>query len=208
MAWPTPLKPEILPLEQYLFPDLPTIVGNVDDQTLHAQLVRINLILITGGVERDFVGLSLQRHLASVNPRYRSNVKYQRVLQEHSARGLRCNIVRVLSKLDFCELSVRLADSPLLQRFVGIARLDQVRVPSKSTLQRYEQWLPESELRAVIEGLLVLATSPVATATLDLAEPVDIDVCYVDMPYVKADIHFPHRLGVTQGRGAHPHAGG
>jgi hypothetical protein len=35
---PQPLKPELLPLEQYLLPDLPTIVGNVDYQTLRAQL--------------------------------------------------------------------------------------------------------------------------------------------------------------------------
>ncbi len=153
------LKPQLLPLEQYLFPDLPTIVGNVDYQTLHAQLVRINQILIAGGVERDFIGRSLELILAKASPRYRASAKYQRLMQEHSARALRCNIVRVLLKQDFRELSVRLADSPLLQRFVGIARLDQVRVPSKSTLQRYEQWLPESELRAVIERLLVLALS-------------------------------------------------
>lgn len=185
------LKPELLPLEQYLFPDLPTIVGNVDYQTLHAQLVRINQILIAGGVERDFIERSLELILAKASPRYRSSAKYQRLIQEHSARALRCNIVRVLLKLDFRELSVRLADSALLQRFVGIARLDEVRVPSKSTLQRYEQWLPESELRPIIEKLLVLAASDEAIEKLDLAEPVAIDVCYVDMTCVKADIHFP-----------------
>jgi hypothetical protein len=185
------LKPALLPLEQYLFPDLPTIVGNVDYQTLHAQLVRINQILIASGVERDFIGRSLELILAKASARYRSSAKYQLTMQEHSARALRCNIAGVLLKLDLRELSVRLADSPLLQRFVGIARLDKVRVPSKSTLNRYEQWLPESELRAVIERLLVLAASPEATPTLDLAEPVNIDVYYVDMTCVKADIHFP-----------------
>jgi hypothetical protein len=55
---PHPLKPELLPVEQYLMPDLPTIVGNVDYQTLRAQLVRINQILVSGGVEADFVRFS------------------------------------------------------------------------------------------------------------------------------------------------------
>jgi len=188
------LKPELLPLEQYLLPELPTIVGNVDYQTLRAQLVRINQILIGGGIERDFVERSLQLRMGEACERYQASSKYRLLMQEHSARALRCNLVRVLLKEDFRGLSVRLADSPLLQRFVGIARLDEVRVPSKSTLQRYEQWLPESELRAVVERLLVLATmagDDNQAQALDLEEPVDIGVCYIDMTCVKADIHWP-----------------
>jgi hypothetical protein len=37
---PHPLKLKLLPLEQYLLPDLPAIVGNGDYQTLRAQLLR------------------------------------------------------------------------------------------------------------------------------------------------------------------------
>ena len=51
---PHPLKPELLPLEQYLLPDLPTIVGNVDYQTLRAQLLRIHQLLVE---RRDRAGL-------------------------------------------------------------------------------------------------------------------------------------------------------
>jgi hypothetical protein len=191
---PHPLKPELLPIEQYLMPDLPTIVGNVDYQTLRAQLVRIHQILISGGVEVDFVRRSLPLRMKEAHPRYQSSTKYQQMMQEHSARALRCNIVRVLLQVDFRGMSTRLADSPLLQRFVGIARLDEVRVPSKSTLQRYEQWLPESELREVIEALLLKAASPAEPGCeqpLDLEAPVDIAVSYIDMTCVKADIHFP-----------------
>lgn len=191
---PHPLKPEILPIEQYLMPDLPTIVGNVDYQTLRAQLMRIHQILMDGGIERDFVARSLALRMGEASARYQASAKYRQVMQEHSARALRCNVARVLLGEDFRRMSIRLADSPLLQRFVGIARLDEVRVPSKSTLQRYEQWLPESELRAVVERLLVLAASPASESQpqpLDLLEPLDLKVCYVDMTCVKADIHFP-----------------
>jgi IS5 family transposase len=191
---PHPLKPKLLPIEQHLLPDLPTIVGNVDYQTLRAQLVRIHQLLVDGGIERDFIarGVSARRQLAV--KRYQKSAKYERLMQEHSARALRCNLARVLLKEDFRGFSTRLADSPLLQRFVGIARIDQVIVPSKSSLQRYEQWLPESEVRAVIQRMLQLATqeeNDLAAQPLDLAEPLNLDVYFLDMTCVKANIHWP-----------------
>ena len=191
---PQPLKPELLPLEQYLLPDLPTIVGNVDYQTLRAQLLRMHQLLVEGGIERDFITRSVSHRRQFAVKRYQKSDKYERIVREHSARALRCNLARVLLKEDFRSFSVRLADSPLLQRFVGIARLDAVVVPSKSSLQRYEQWLPENEVRAVVERLLQLAAQAVAPSMpqpLDLAEPLDLDVYFLDMTCVKANIHWP-----------------
>jgi len=51
---------------------------------------------------------------------------------------LRCNIARLLLHEGYRAFAVRLADSPLLQHFCGVSRLEAVRVPSKSTLQRYD----------------------------------------------------------------------
>jgi hypothetical protein len=191
---PHPLKPKLLPIEQHLLPDLPTIVGNVDYQTLRAQLVRIHQLLVEGGIERDFIARSVSARRKLAVKRYQKSAKYEKLMQEHSARALRCNLARMLLKEDFRSFSTRLADSPLLQRFVGIARLDAVMVPSKSSLQRYEQWLPESEVRAVIEGMLQLAAqeeSDLTAQPLDLAEPLDLDVYFLDMTCVKANIHWP-----------------
>jgi hypothetical protein len=191
---PHPLKPELLPLEHYLLPDLPTIVGNVDYQTLRAQLLRIHQLLVDGGIERDFIARSVSHRRRLAVKRYQKSGKYEKLLREHSARALRCNLARVLLKEDFRSLSVRLADSPLLQRFVGIARLDAVVVPSKSSLQRYEQWLPENEVRAVVGRLLQLAAQPEGETMdqpLDLAEPLELDVYFLDMSCVKANIHWP-----------------
>jgi hypothetical protein len=191
---PQPLKPELLPLEQYLLPDLPTIVGNVDYQTLRAQLLRMHQLLVEGGIERDFITRSVSHRRALAVKRYQKSGKYEKIVREHSARALRCNLARVLLKEDFRSFSTRLADSPLLQRFVGIARFDAVRVPSKSTLQRYEQWLPENEVRTVIERMLQLAAQPATPGTpqpLDLAEPLALDIYFLDMTCVKANIHWP-----------------
>ncbi len=188
---PQPLKSALLPLEQYLFPDLPTIVGNVDYQTLRAQLRRIHQLLVDRGIERDFIARSVSQRRQFAVKRYQKSGKYEKLVREHSARALRCNLARVLLKEDFCSSSVRLADSLLLQRFVGIARLDAVVVPSKSSLQRYEQWLPESEVRAVVERLLQLAAQPEGEAlsqSLDLEEPLNLDIYFLDMSCVKANI--------------------
>ena len=56
---PHSLKLELLPLEQYLLPHLLTIMGNVDYQTLRAQLLRIYQLLVGGGIERDFIAGSV-----------------------------------------------------------------------------------------------------------------------------------------------------
>ena len=41
----------------------------------------------------------------------------------------------------------------MLQWFCGIDRLEQVRVPTKSTLERYDKLLPEKEVRALVDRL-------------------------------------------------------
>src|SRR5260221_329141 len=93
---PQPLKPELLPLEQYLLPDLPTIVGNVDYQTLRAQLLRMHQLLVEGGIERDFIARSVSHRRQLAVKRYQKSGKYERIVREHSARALRCNLARVL----------------------------------------------------------------------------------------------------------------
>jgi hypothetical protein len=94
----------------------------------------------------------------------------------------------------FRGLSCRLADSPLLQWFCQIDRLDRVKVPSKSTLQRHADWLPAEQLRPVINQLCCragVAATAHAPQPLDLAEPLDWDTYFLDPTCVKANIHFP-----------------
>jgi hypothetical protein len=183
----------VLPTEAELRPPLPTIVGNVDYHDFRATLLRIDELLLSSGAEEEWVCRSLVHRREHSSPRAQHNAKYQLIVQTHSRRALRCNLARVLLKEDFRGFSTRLADSPLLQHFVGIARLDTVRVPSKSTLERYEKWLPEPEVRAVVETILKAAARPVEQGQqpLDLAEPLDLEVYFLDTTCVMANIHFP-----------------
>ena len=76
-------------------------------------------------------------------------------------------------------------------------QLDEIQIPGKSTLQRYGQWLPEADMREVIDALL---TAGVQTKDedghrkLELFEELDLDSYFLDTTCVKLNIHFPNAL--------------
>ena len=178
---------QILPFPEELRPRLPTIVGNVDYRTLKERLHQIDALLRQSGVERDFIQRSLHRW--SKEGQRGASAAQQTRFQRRSRRALRCNILRTLLQEDYRGFSIQLAGNPLYQWFCGIAAMDIVRVPSKSELQRYAQWLPAQEMRAVIDGLLrVAADEP---ARLELKVALDLEACFLDSTALKANIHFP-----------------
>jgi hypothetical protein len=185
---------QIVPYQQELCPALPTVIGNVDYQEFRATLVRIEEILERSGVEKKFIGERLEQYRkeAEQNKRVVSEKELARVAQ-HAARALRCNIVRQLLGEGYRGFSVRLADSPLLQQFCGIARLDVIQVPSKSTLDRYARWVEEETVRKVVDELNRSAANPGKRGNqpLGLARPLELDAYFLDTTCVQANIHFP-----------------
>jgi hypothetical protein len=93
----------------------------------------------------------------------------------------------------FRDFAARLADSALLQWFCQVAQLDRVKVPAKSTVQRYATWLPEEDMREVINVLLCKAGAAMAAGrqVLDLEQALDLSTMSLDTTCVKANIHFP-----------------
>ena len=127
----------IIPFELPLPQVLPTIEGNLDYREFREQLLRIDELLLTSGLETQLIQQDTSRWLGQ---RKEVSPKAQQNHQLHSRRALRCNIARILIKEGYRGFATRLADSPLLQFFVGIAEVDRVVVPAKSTLQRYFAW--------------------------------------------------------------------
>jgi hypothetical protein len=176
----------IIPFQLPLPPILPTIEGNVDYREFRDQLLRINELLLSSGLETQLLEADLQRWRARAK---NVSAKAQQNRQRHSQRALRCNIARLLLKEDFRGFAARLADSPLLQFFCAISEVDCVRVPSKSTVQRYDQWWSEAEVRQLIYRCLHLgAQSP---AQLDLDAPLDLENAFLDTTCLVANIHYP-----------------
>ena len=201
-----------IPCEEHFRPVLPTIEGNVDYLSLRGQLTIIDELLRTSGVENEFVVRSLDHWIKTLSESQVEQIelsgegqrgvirledlvsgKQQQRFQEHSVRALRCSIARTLLVGSFRDFAARLADSPLLQWFCKVAQLDRVKVPAKSTVQRYATWLPEEDMREVINVLLRKAGAAIVDGkqVLDLEEPLDLSTMLLDTTCVKANIHFP-----------------
>ena len=175
----------ILPFQPQLPQALPTIEGNVDYRNLRDQFQRIDELLCQSGLEREFIQSDLDRWSKGRQP---AGASAQRTRQIHSQRALRCNIARILLHEDYRGFAARLADSPLLQHFCLLNQL-MVRVPSKSALQRYDQWWEESQVRERIHKLLVLGAQE--PARLDLDQALDLDCCFLDTTCLETHIHYP-----------------
>jgi hypothetical protein len=178
---------QIIPFPQELRPGLPTIVGNVDYLTLRQRVEQIDALLRQSGAERDFVQRALAgwRRAAKGEPTAREQEKFQ----QRSRRALRGTVLRTLLQEDYRGFSCQLAGNPLYQWFCLVDALDQVRVPSKSELQRFAHWLDPEEMRQVINGLLKGAVDQ--PRKLGLKEALDLEGYFLDSTCLKANIHFP-----------------
>ena len=194
--------PELIPEQEFLTGFVSTVIGPVEYRLWKKQLERIHDILGLGEIEKKFQRLSLrqrdekERYVAEKETRpFRplsagEQVGYQRL----SSQVLRCNIAQTMMGEGLRKFTCRLAESPLLQWFCKMDQLDEIRIPGKSTLQRYSQWLPEADMREVIDALL---TAGVQTKDedghqkLELFEELDLDSYFLDTTCVKLNIHFP-----------------
>ena len=123
----------IIPFELPLPQVLPTIEGNVDYRQLRDQLLHIDSLLLSSGLETRLLQKDLARWLGQ---RKKVGAKAQQSRQRHCRRALRCNLARLLLQEDYRGFAARLADSPLLQYFCDVSELPCITVPSKSTLER------------------------------------------------------------------------
>lgn len=181
----------LVPFQRALRPALPTVLGNIDYQNVVTLLTRIDQLLIQSGAEKLFVELSLQR-LAGLSEEVSTKALLKH--QQHSIWALRCMVLKQLLNEDYRELSRRLAECPLFQWFCQLDTLAVVKVPSKSTLQRYAHWLPEQEMRLILDCVLqAAAASPQETegSTLGLANAIEMEVFWMDTTCIEANIHFP-----------------
>lgn len=185
-----------LPLRQ----QLPLVQGNADYQLLRQTLQRISELIECSGMDRTVLRFCRERAKREARERARSQRKRyaglsdreERWLQKAARQALRCAVARRLLKEPYRELSCRLADSGLLQQFCLLNTLEPIRVPSKSTLERFEKMVPEGLVRELISDLLMQAgATSKAREPLGLREPIDLQTFFLDTTCLKANIHFP-----------------
>lgn len=152
---------------------------------------RIDEIIAQGGFEEAFTKLAMSQ-------RERDWTRVSSAAQDRFARfsvlALRCNIVRKLIGVSFRELSVRAADSSLLQWFLRIGEVDRVKSPSKSTLERLSKWVGLEALEELCSRIVKLscqAQAPEQAQPLALIQALDCSEAFLDTTCLKANIHFP-----------------
>ncbi len=179
-----------------LRPALPCVYGPLDYREQRALFERIDLILSASGLEQDFINLALtDREIDTAASSARRLERFAR----YSVLALRSNIARKLTGLAHRDFCARLADSPLLQWFLHVGEVDSVKAFSKSSSDRFGQWVSEQSLRLINEKLSALlakkktcdSESQTPSAAFGLPEPVSFDDVYFDSTCLKADIHFP-----------------
>jgi hypothetical protein len=176
----------IIPFELPLPQVLPTIEGNVDYRQLRDQLLHIDSLLVTSGLETRLMRKDLARWLEQHQS---LSAKAQQNRQRHCRCALRCNLARLLIQEDYRGFAARLADSPLLQYFCGLSEVLRITVPSKSTLERYDKWWPQVDIRQAVHELLGVGAT--AAHTLALPQPVDLESAFLDTTCLSANIHYP-----------------
>jgi hypothetical protein len=196
------LLPALVPEQESLSSYVSTVVGPVEFRVWKSQLERIHELLGLSCVEETFQRLSLaQRNQAEQRAAEKENRQFykwspveQESYQRLCSQVLRCNVARTLTGESLRDFGCRLAESELLQWFCKLGRLGvAVRIPGKTALQRYSQWLPEAEMRKVIDTLWAAASDGKAEGeqTLELVAALDLEAYFLDTTCVKLHIHFP-----------------
>ena len=193
--------PELVPEQEFLTRYVSTVIGPVEFRVWKKKLERISEMLGLSDVEKSFQRLSLgrrnedeQREAEKEKRPFRTlSAGEQAGYQRLSSQVLRCNVAQTLMGEDFRGFSCRLSESELLQWFCKMDRLEGVRIPGKSTLQRYSQWLPEADMRKVIDTLLAAASGKdeEGRQPLGLAAGLDLESYFLDTTCVRLNIHFP-----------------
>jgi IS5 family transposase len=183
--------------QQEFRPTLPVVIGNADYRRFRDRLDRVDELLRLSGLEESFVENGIEQWLhdrkdvaqkQGVSFRQPSNTmiaKHQRILRQ----ALRCTLAREFTQTQYRVFARELAATPLLQRFCLIDRLDCVKVPAKSSLERFDKLVPESRIRAFVDMLNRKAIED--AETLELAQSLALDAYFSDTTCVEANIHFP-----------------
>src|ERR1035437_33437 len=109
---------------------------------------------------------------------------------ERSERALRCTVLKNLLGEDYREMSVRLAQCELFRWFCKLPELEAVRVPGKSTLQEYANWLPHEEMVKVLGALREAMADETRAREVGLESELERDVAWADTTRLKANRHF------------------
>lgn len=188
---------DILPLQESLRPAIPEVFGCKDYREEERLLRLIDGILVSSGIESLFLRLSME---AFQERSLRAGVSGQAVQvgpmarerhQRRSLQALRCTVLKQVVGGTYRKLSKALAMSPLYRWFCRCEDFECIRVPSKSTLQDYANWLDHGGMEKVLDALTAAVAHADRAELLGLETELSLEVAWVDSTCLKANVHFP-----------------
>jgi hypothetical protein len=186
------MSAETIHFQEELIYQLPKISNHKDYSDYCELIERMDEIIKITGLDLAFAHEQLHKINAELVQQRKDTLSVQQSknIVAHSVKAYRCTICKILLGKSYRELSIQLADSTILQRFCTIARInDQMKIPTKSTLQRYAEMFDEAFLRSQVDRLNRKAVEQ--ENPLQLQDPFTTEDVYVDATCLKANIHFP-----------------
>lgn len=192
----------LVPLQTEFRQELPVVIGNIDYKIFRETLMRIEEIIELSGAEKKAMRYAVEKEeeerkqkASETGEEYRGLSHKEKVrIQKKSCQAFRCGVARHLTGESYREFSCHLADSALLQKFCLIDHLDRIKVPSKSTLQRYAQMFQEGVIQEIVQDTIKAAGAVCPEGEeqeLKLEEAISMEDLYYDTTCVEANIHFP-----------------
>jgi len=164
------------------------------------ELETIDDILQRSGLDEFMIQQALEERCRQCPELADSNWGLEKFIQ-HSRSAFRISILRSLKQsASVRSLEITLADSSLYQWFCFIENFDQIKAPSKSSIDRYKNLFGHQALQKSFEMLLQKAASapdsydPVLEKSLNLLGfemPADLLEVWYDGTCMAVNIHFP-----------------
>ena len=198
--------------QSHFRPPLPQILGCQNYREQRDLLVRVDELMEQAGTDQRFAQLSLEQYeLWLADPGrfsesgweppfspYASSGAVKQTWLNHTRCALRVNIVRFLTGQSLRRMSISLADSALIRWFCFVNEFGPVNPPSKSTVDRYEDWIDADAIRTLSTELIQQAAGlgndiePGANPhPLGLQDAIDLEQIWTDGTCLKANIHHP-----------------
>ncbi len=174
-------------------PEIPNIYGASDYREFRAVLMKIDHLLVRGGLEEKLVNQALSLCSSDEEDQTSKHTEKQLAFRNKDLHyALRCNIARHLTGESYRKFSIRLADSNLFQWFTGISGFEHRKAASKSALERYDKYFDVAMVDEQIKKWLAGLSDPIkVTENAGLSEPLSFSSAFMDSTCVKANIHFP-----------------
>jgi hypothetical protein len=174
----------------YLIPEVP---NHKDYAEFRSLIERIDEILKISALDLHFADEYVSNIIENCKAQgHKKELSWKEIqkLSKYAVQAYRCTLIGILQGKSYREQSVILAESPLLQKFCHIARIDkELKVPTKSTLQRSAKLCGEDFIREQIAYLNHLAFDD--SNVFGFEVPVMTEDIFVDATCLKAKIHFP-----------------